>query len=201
MIARSFFYFFARERLAATPWKNGGGSTREIACWPPGASLGNFQWRASIATIDAAGPFSVFEGIDRQIMLLEGDGVHLRSRDGTIDHRLDVPHAPFAFDGEAAIDCSLLGGRSHDFNVMTRRGSCRAQVQVIRDSASTVQPCKHGLLFALRGRWALAPAEAIAQGEGVWWGDVPQGWQVEASTPDALLLAVRIIDLEPAETP
>jgi len=28
--------------LAATPsvpWKNGGGSTRELACWPPGAGM------------------------------------------------------------------------------------------------------------------------------------------------------------------
>ena len=47
-------------------------ATREIACWPPGAGLHDFGWRVSIATIAAAGPFSVFKGVDRIIMLLVG---------------------------------------------------------------------------------------------------------------------------------
>jgi len=199
VIARSFFYFFARERLPATPWKNGGGSTREVACWPPGANLDNFLWRASIASIAQPGPFSVFEGIDRQIMLLDGDGVHLQSRDGRIDHRLGQPNMPFAFSGDVAIDCTLLGGPSNDFNVMTRRGRCMAELRIIEGSmAADVPSSRHGLLYALRGRWTLAPGEAIAQGEGVWWGDKPQGWQVQALEAKALLLSVRIIESEQA---
>src|SRR6185295_12572572 len=94
---------FRRDQLPVMPWKNGGGSTCEIACWPPGAKLGDFGWRVSIATMAAAGPFSVFEGVDRSIMLLAGDGVRLQSDDGAIDHRLDTPHQPFAFSGDAAI--------------------------------------------------------------------------------------------------
>ena len=43
--------------LAPVPWKNGGGSTREIACGPAGAGMDGFDWRASIATIAAPGPF------------------------------------------------------------------------------------------------------------------------------------------------
>ncbi|MEO5606152.1 MAG: HutD family protein, partial [Polaromonas sp.] len=108
---------FARDQLPVTPWKNGGGNTREIACWPPGAGLNDFGWRISIATIAASGPFSMFAGIDRHIMLLGGDGVRLRSP-GSIDHQLDTPGQPFAFSGDAAIDCTLLGGESSDFNVM-----------------------------------------------------------------------------------
>ncbi|MGO2464335.1 MAG: HutD family protein, partial [Serratia proteamaculans] len=34
--------------LPVTPWRNGGGETREIASWPLGAQ--DFDWRASIAT-------------------------------------------------------------------------------------------------------------------------------------------------------
>ena len=185
---------FSRSVLPATPWKNGGGSTREIACWPPGAGLANFDWRISIATIAQGGPFSVFEGIDRQIMLLDGDGVQLRSREeGVIDHRLDTPHRPFAFSGDVALDCALLGGSSNDFNVMTRRGRCRAQLQLL-DAATSVEACRHGLLFALRGRWSLAQGEAIAADEGVWWADVPKAWHPVPDAPQALLLAVRIVD-------
>jgi environmental stress-induced protein Ves len=184
---------FSRGALPATPWKNGGGSTREIACWPPGADLATFDWRISIATIGQGGPFSVFEGIDRQIMLLDGDGVQLRSRDGTVDHRLDAPHRPFAFSGDVALDCTLLGGSSNDFNVMTRRGRCRAELQLL-DAAAEIDACRHGLLFALRGRWLLAPGEAVAADEGVWWADASTAWQPAPDSADALLLAVRIVD-------
>ena len=196
-VDRSFFYFFSRERLAATPWKNGGGSTREVACWPRGAKLDNFLWRVSIASIAQTGPFSVFEGIDRQIMLLDGDGVRLRSADGRIDHRLGTPNVPFAFSGDEAIDCTLLGGPSNDFNVMTRRGRCSAEVRVV-DSATDVAPCRHGLLYALEGNWSLATGEAIAKGEGVWWGDKPQGWQAQPQSSGALLLTVRFTETDEA---
>ncbi|MGR4868419.1 HutD family protein [Variovorax sp. LARHSF232] len=184
---------FSRSALTATPWKNGGGSTREIACWPPGAGLAGFEWRISIATIAQGGPFSVFEGIDRQIMLLDGDGVHLRASKGAIDHRLDTPHRPFAFSGDVALDCALLGGISNDFNVMTRRGRCRAQLQLL-DAAAPIEASRHGLLFALRGRWSLAEGEVIAADEGVWWADAPKAWHPVPDAPQALLLAVRIVD-------
>ena len=104
---------FTRETLTATPWKNGGGVTREIASWPPQAGLDSFGWRLSIATIAQAGPFSAFAQVDRHIMLLDGDGVRLFTHDGRIDHRLDVAHRPFAFSGDEAIDCTLLGGTSN----------------------------------------------------------------------------------------
>ena len=113
---------FDLNQIAASPWKNGGGSTREIACWPPGAGMEAFGWRISVATIDQPGPFSAFAGVDRQIMLLDGDGVHLRGEG--IDHVLDARWQPFAFSGDVALGCSLLGGTSTDFNVMARRGRC-----------------------------------------------------------------------------
>ena len=119
---------FAIDQLASAPWKNGGGSTREIACWPPGAGFDDFDWRVSIATIAASGPFSTFAGVDRTIVLLEGDGVRLRSADGAIDHRLDTPLAPFAFGGDEPIDCTLLGGASDRLqrDEPPRARTCRA---------------------------------------------------------------------------
>lgn len=182
---------FARAALPAMPWKNGGGTTQEIACWPQGAGLDAFGWRASIASIAAAGPFSVFAGVDRSIMLLEGDGVRLFTHDGRVDHLLDAPHRPFAFSGDEAIDCTLLGGASNDFNLMTRRGQWRADVRVLAQ-ASAIEAAPHGVLLALRGAWHLN-GERFAEGEGLYWTDAAQAWQARPEGESARLAAVRIV--------
>ena len=182
---------FSRSSLPAMPWKNGGGTTQEIASWPHGAALDSFGWRVSIATIAAAGPFSVFAGIDRSITLLEGDGVRLFTHDGRVEHRLDVPHRPFAFSGDDAIDCTLLGGASNDFNVMTRHGQWRADVQVL-DHATAIEAAPHGVLLALRGAWRLND-ERCSEGEGLHWADAALAWQAAPESEDARLVAVRIV--------
>ena len=188
---------FTRSALVATPWKNGGGSTREILGWPPGADVGAFDWRVSIATIGANGPFSIFEGIDRVIMLLEGDGVRLQAPAAGIDQRLDRAHEPFAFSGDVAIDCTLLGGPSIDFNVMSRRGRGQAEVRLIDAAAgSLLEPAHGGLLMSLRGRWQVGN-EVLGVGDGLWRADAtaPRGWPViqslEADPTNSLLVAVR----------
>ena len=181
---------FARDQLPVTPWKNGGGSTREIACWPPGAGMNDFGWRISIATIAAPGPFSVFAGVDRHIMLLDGDGVRLLSPDG-MDHRLDTPGQPFAFSGDAAIDCTLLGGASSDFNVMTRRGQWQADVQVLKE-AHDIAPAPHGLLLVLGGAWRIHHEPVLRAGDGLRWSGQAPSLQVQPESPDARLGVVRL---------
>ena len=54
------------------PWKNGQGSTTELAIEPPGAALDGFDWRISIAELRGSGPFSTFPGYDRIIVQLDG---------------------------------------------------------------------------------------------------------------------------------
>lgn len=178
---------FDTATLPATPWKNGGGSTREIACWPPGAGFDDFLWRVSIASIAASGPFSRFAGVDRVITLLDGDGVRLHGEG--VDHRLDTPLAPFAFSGDLAIDCTLLGGASSDFNVMTRRGRLRADVRVLRADAD-LRTAPHGLLLAWRGSWRAAD-QTLAAGQGLWWAEAPTAVALSTTEPDAALLALQ----------
>ena len=156
-----------------TPWKNGGGHTRELACWPPGAGMEGFEWRVSLATIAAPGPFSAFAGVDRRIMLLDGDGMQLRARDGSLDHRLDRRWQPLAFAGEVAVDGTLLGGTSTDFNLMLRRGRWRGEVQVVRDPR---QPGSTpvGLCLVLAGRWSRGD-DRLTAGQGLWWSAAEAG--------------------------
>lgn len=184
---------FHRSTLPAQPWKNGGGVTREVLCLPAGSGFERFDWRVSIAHIARSGPFSAFPGIDRVITLLEGGGVHLRSPDGAIDHRLATPLAPFAFAGEAQVHGELLGADCHDFNVMTRRAACSAQVQVLR-AASRLPACGQGLLLAVRGGWSLQGEEALRleADEGLWWHASARSWHLTPASADSALLAVSI---------
>lgn len=179
--------------LPATPWKNGGGLTREVARQPDGAGLDAFDWRVSIARIGSDGPFSAFVGVDRVITLLEGGGVHLASADGRIDHRLDQPLQPFAFAGDVGIDARLLAGESEDFNVMTRRAACRARVDVLRGADAIASP--QGMLLAVSGHWQAKTdghaAQSLAPKQGLWWRSAT-GWRLQPQTPDAALLAVTI---------
>ncbi len=108
-----------------TPWKNGGGLTTELLSSPAGAS--DFDWRLSIAEVATAGPFSAYPGIDRVIMLIEGEGMVLHVA-GT-QQRL-VLREPFAFAGEDQVNCELTAGPTRDLNVMTRRGRAQARVTV-----------------------------------------------------------------------
>ena len=173
--------FFDLANVPATPWKNGGGSTRELVCWPPATAaaggMDSFGWRVSVATIAAPGPFSAFAGVDRQIMLLGGDGVHLTSSGW--QHTLAERWQPFAFSGDEAVDCTMLGGISTDFNLMLRRGVWDGTLQVVR---SEPPPTGAGLCMVLQGRWqtvqAGQAARVLTAGQGAWWLDAaPQRLQ------------------------
>ncbi|KRB27871.1 HutD family protein [Acidovorax sp. Root70] len=177
--------------LAATPsvpWKNGGGSTRELACWPPGAGMDGFGWRVSVATIAHPGPFSAFPGVDRQIMLLEGDGVHLQGAAGHWQHALERCWQPFAFSGDEPVDCRMLGGVSTDFNLMLRRGAWNGKLEVVHDVPPPAGGAAAGLCMVLQGAWRCEagdthPAQVLTAGQGVWW--VNEGTAVAPSITPA----------------
>lgn len=103
------------------PWKNGGGETVEIAVYPPGATVGDFDWRVSMATVASDGPFSVFEGIDRTLGVLSGDGIVLAVK-GQAPVELRPNGVLHAFPADVPTRARLLAGPITDLNVMTRRG-------------------------------------------------------------------------------
>ncbi len=121
-----------------TRWKNGGGETREIAISPPGASLDDFDWRISVATVESDGPFSTFTGVDRTLCILDGAGIRL-TINAEPPRLLDAASDPFAFSGDAAAHSTLVDGTVTDFNVMTRRDRLQHIVWRLRLEAGDVR--------------------------------------------------------------
>ena len=100
------------EDVAPQPWKNGGGVTRELLAWPKAS-----EWlvRISVADIVADGPFSVFPGIKRTIVVLSGTGIWL---DAPLNIELFPKDPPCTFSGDIAPHCELLRGPARDLNAM-----------------------------------------------------------------------------------
>ena len=101
--------------VAPTPWKNGGGTTRELIAWPDAE---RWVWRISVAEVAQSGPFSRFDGVQRWFAVLGGAGVALTHNGQR--HALTVGSPPFCFDGGAPTGCELMEGPTQDFNLMTR---------------------------------------------------------------------------------
>lgn len=102
-------------------WRNELGWTREIFRSPPHADGDrDWDWRLSIAEIERDADFSPFPGVERELVLLTGNGLRLRFEDGRCQELLP-PHHRARFAGEAAVRGELLDGPTHDFNLMWRR--------------------------------------------------------------------------------
>ncbi|RDZ29356.1 HutD/Ves family protein [Lysobacter silvisoli] len=116
---------YRRER-----WRNQLGWTREILRLDAQAQPvdgDSWDWRLSIAEIERDAAFSAFPGIDRELVLLSGNGLRLRFDDGKV-HELHPPHDKLRFAGERGVLGELIDGTTHDFNLMWRRERVQAQL-------------------------------------------------------------------------
>jgi uncharacterized protein len=118
-----------------TQWKNGGGSTTEIAIGPAGASLETFDWRVSMAQVVSDGPFSDFAGIDRTLAVIRGSGLVLTIGEAA-PVTLSTGTEPVRFSGDAPTSARLTAGEITDLNVMTRRGRFSHRLQRVVTSAT-----------------------------------------------------------------
>jgi environmental stress-induced protein Ves len=110
------------------PWKNGGGLTREILKVPADAAA--FDWRLSLATIAASGPFSAFDGYDRALALVRGAGVELDfGPHGQVSLR--SPGQLAQFDGAWPTRGALIDGPSTDLNLIVARERAEFEVRVL----------------------------------------------------------------------
>jgi environmental stress-induced protein Ves len=153
------------------PWKNGGGSTTEIAVHPPGASLDDFDWRISTAHVGSDGPFSIFPDIDRTLAVLTGEGIALAFADGETV-RLGPDSPPSAFAGDRAVSGGLLSEPIDDLNVMTRRGRWRHSVRRLCDPGPIhIEPTGDQMVLVARSAgWTIAAGdqrERLGAGDSV----------------------------------
>ena len=173
-------------QVAASPWRNGGGRTRELLAWPSGV---DWRVRMSVADVAADGPFSAFPGVERWFCVLEGEGVTLRMDSGSHTLRADCP--PFRFDGGAGVDCALLAGATRDFNLMAAPGPAQlrriAGAQRLRPApGSLVGLYAHrtGARIAAQLQWLDVPAGTLA------WCLVPSAVEFQVDADDALWMEV-----------
>ena len=115
----------AADRIA-TPWRNGGGETREVAVFPVGAAWADFHWRISVATVATSGPFSAFPGIDRTLAVL--DGALQLTIGGIVQPVQRSSSLPILFDGGVAASGLVIDSPVIDLNLMVRRGMCRGSI-------------------------------------------------------------------------
>jgi environmental stress-induced protein Ves len=151
------------------PWRNGGGTTAEIAFEPSDGPTG-FRWRLSLADVASEGPFSAFPGCSRTIMLLSGPGMELTITEaGAAPHttRLDQPHQPFDFDGEAETSCRLIDGPVRDLNVIAERSlQIDHRVVALDDADAMLEPASIWLFHVLRGTAVIDIGRHLAVTEG-----------------------------------
>ncbi len=112
------------------PWKNGRGTTLELATDAPESDPAAWTWRLSIADVPERGPFSRFPGIDRWIACLAGEGLRLH-RGRSVD---EVPKhgVALAFAGEEKVDGEPRGRGVRDVNLLLRRGAWSGRLRVER---------------------------------------------------------------------
>ncbi len=105
-------------------WRNGAGWTSEVARFP---ETDDWGWRLSIAEVETDAPFSTFPGVERALVLLEGNGMRLRFDDGETRELLPSSGV-LCFSGERPLVGQLVDGPSRDFNLMWKRDRVDAQL-------------------------------------------------------------------------
>lgn len=181
------------------PWKNGRGTTTEIAVFPADAGLNGkpFDWRVSMADVETDGEFSAFPGCDRTILLAEGGGMEL-SFDAAPPQRIEERYKPFRFKGEWHTRCRLLDGAVRDFNVMSFRQRCSHEVEIpwYAGLPRGLPAGSPWLLHVLKGNLTVAngslPVAEIAQGESLISDHGNSGYELRSSanTTDTVVVLV-----------
>ncbi|RPE31030.1 hypothetical protein EC846_1733 [Acinetobacter sp. BIGb0102] len=106
-------------------WKNGAGYTVELAR-SAGENLDTFDWRISMADVKSAGDFSRFNGMQRILTVLEGQGIELYIED---KHESLTTLQSVQFSGDRATRCELIDGPIRDFNLIYDPKQFHARLQ------------------------------------------------------------------------
>lgn len=178
--------------VSPSPWKNGGGVTRELAVWP---SAMDWRWRMSVAEVASDGPFSSFQGVQRWFAVLSGTGVRLDvgQPPNACAHQLTPVAAPLHFDGGLPVHCTLLDGATQDFNLMQRGAHGRARMQRLEGAWSCVtEEIKTIAIYSISERATVQFNEEnlILQPHTLAWRTCPAGAQLRVLGGHALWIEI-----------
>lgn len=127
--------------LIEVPWKNGGGTTRNIA---KGMLADHAVWTISRADVGQDGPFSDFCGMMRVLTVVSGGEMTLKSPTSSLAAKL---WKPVRFDGALKIQSRLTGDPLTDLNLMFDPAQCDGDVVTRRGPFKLdVKRPAHGLL-------------------------------------------------------
>ncbi len=157
---------YRRER-----WRNGLGWTREILRLP---DAGEWQLRLSIAEIEQDAAFSAFPGVERELVLLQGEGLRLRFADGRCE-TLKPPCQRLRFAGEDELAGELVDGVTQDFNLMWRRDALNAELlhrPLVGNMLFFTEPQAAWAIHLLAGQASFddAALPALQAGDTAWLG-------------------------------
>ena len=187
--------------LTPVPWKNGGGITRNLAVEPEDAGFDHFLWRLSFAEVNAPGRFSTFPGVDRSILVWQGNGLLLHSNGGGV-FALTPETEPHSFRGEDEIEATLIDGPTIDFNVMTCRRRCTAMVNRYRSETVISRGARQAFFVCATGSFRLNfPFDQeclLRTGESLPISNLREGVKISPDATDALMIVVLIDCPEPA---
>jgi environmental stress-induced protein Ves len=172
------------DRIVPVPWKNGGGSQRNLLFWPdPGA----WRLRVSLAEITRDGPFSDYSGCERWFTVVAGAGVVLALRGG---RRLVEPASPpLRFDGAEAPMCELLAGAATALNLLVPAAAGAGAMARAEPGVEHLANAAWRALFAadaMKLQIDDTDAATVAPGTLLWSGHgARQRWRVEPIDPSA----------------
>jgi environmental stress-induced protein Ves len=149
------------------PWRNGRGSTLEIARDP--ASGEEFAWRLSLADIEDDGDFSAYPGYRRALVLIAGNRLYLRFK-GHGHCFLNPTRPGTRFEGDWKTRCALPEGRCTDLSLIVRRGTGTRPASIVRaplvlrvtsSRRLVVSNDLYTALFVLQGDVVLAESTSV----------------------------------------
>ena len=178
--------------VSASPWRNGGGVTRELLAWP---SAQDWSWRMSVAEVESSGPFSAFEGVQRWFAVLTGAGVRLDMGQPPHQHSHTVTAsgAPLCFDGGSPAHCSLLGGATQDFNLMLRNGSAQGRMERVSGAFETLLVAPKIIaiyVISMRARVQFGSEIMTLAAGSLVWRQASAGTTVAVTAEDALWMEI-----------
>ncbi|AFY01915.1 HutD family protein [Bdellovibrio bacteriovorus] len=143
------------------PWKNGLGVTDQIDLAASEIKSSQpYAWRLSSALVAASNPFSIFEGYNRLLSVVEGDGLILNQNPL-------LPLQVCEFSGDDHTDCQLIGSPVRDlgliFNPKTHRA--RMQFHTLPNVSESVFSLREEIQFfyVVQGKMRMAGQTAEAQ--------------------------------------